>query len=51
MATKTYKAKIKLTNGNSQDITIEADSPQNAKAMIESQFGQGSIIAGPIQVS
>lgn len=50
MATKTYKAKVKLPNGSAQDVTVQADSQSNAKSMLEAQYGKGSIISFPSEV-
>jgi hypothetical protein len=47
MATDTYKARIKLSNGSTQEIRVQADSSFNAKAMIEAQYGKGCILNGP----
>jgi hypothetical protein len=49
MATKTFKAKIKLKTGFLQDVTVQADNFMNAKAMLESQYGVGSVIWGPVE--
>ena len=46
MAMKTYEATVRLANGNSQKVTVQADSHVNAKAMIEAQYGKGSVLAG-----
>lgn len=50
MATKTYKARVKLRNGSVQEVRIEADSPQNARAMLEAQYGEKSIFSSPTEV-
>lgn len=50
MAVKTYKAKVKLSNGSVQDVTVQADSPFNARAMLEAQYGTGSIFSFPSEV-
>lgn len=47
MATRLYKARIRLSNGNHQEVRVEADSPNNAKALIEAQYGKGSIVSDP----
>ncbi len=49
MALRAFEATIRLSNGNNQKVTVQAESPQNAKAMIEAQYGRGSIISGPAQ--
>ena len=45
MASKTYDARVRLPNGCSQHITIQASGYFNAKAMLESMFGKGSVCA------
>ncbi len=50
MATKTYKAKVKLPNGNQQQVNVQADNLANARSMLEGQFGKGSIVIGPSEV-
>ncbi len=42
-----FKAQIKLPNGLRQSVTIQADNAQKAKAMLEAQYGLGSIVVGP----
>lgn len=49
MATKTYKAKVRLPNGSVQEVRIEADSPHNARAMLEAQYGDKSIFSSPTE--
>ncbi len=49
MATKTYKAKIKLKTGY-QDVTVQADDTFKAKEMLEMQYGKGPIFSGPALV-
>ena len=43
----TWWAIIRLPNGNQQRIEVLADQQINARLMIESQYGHGSIISGP----
>jgi hypothetical protein len=50
VATRTWKAKVKLPNGAWQEVTVQADSFFNAKAMLESQYGKGSVVSGPTEV-
>lgn len=50
MATKTYKTKVKLPNGSWQDVTVQADNPFNAKAMLEAQWGKGNLWGMPVEV-
>jgi hypothetical protein len=46
MSATTWKATIRLPNGNQQEVRVQANSQQNATAMIESQFGRGNILFG-----
>ena len=41
---KMYIADVRLSNGSVQRITITADRSDNARAMIESQYGRGCIV-------
>jgi hypothetical protein len=50
MATKTWKAKIKLKSGSIQEVVVQADSYFNAKEMLGTQYGKGSIFSGPSEV-
>lgn len=50
MATRTWKASVKLEGGYLQDVTIQADDAFRASKMIEAQYGQGCIISSPVQV-
>jgi hypothetical protein len=47
MAVTTYKARIRLSNGTHQEVRVQADSPGNAKAMLEAQYGKGNVVTGP----
>lgn len=47
MALKTFRAVVRLSNGSSQEIHIQADNAPNAKAMIETLYGNGTILFGP----
>ena len=49
MSATTFMVVVRLTNGMSQRIHIKADSQSAACAMIESQFGKGCILAGPMR--
>jgi len=44
MAKQTYKARVRLPNGQSQEVTVQADSQSNAKAMLEAQYGKQNIL-------
>jgi hypothetical protein len=46
MSATTWKATIRLPTGNQQEIHVQANSQQNATAMIESQYGRDSILFG-----
>ena len=46
MSATTWKATIRLPNGNQQEVRVQADSQQNARAMLEATFGRGSILFG-----
>ena len=46
MSATTWKATIRLLSGNHQEVRVQADSQQNARAMIEAQYGRGSILFG-----
>jgi hypothetical protein len=48
--TYTYKARIRLSTGNHQEVRVQADSLSNAKALLEAQYGKGSIVGGPYKV-
>ncbi len=45
---KTYKANVRI-NGRMVEIRVEARSSIDARAMIEGQYGKGSIVTGPNQ--
>ena len=47
MKPRTFKASVKLSNGVRQNVTMQADSVFNAKAMLETQYGKGNV--GPVQ--
>jgi hypothetical protein len=47
MAAITWKAVVRLPNGFHQEIRVQADSQGNARAMLEAQYGKGSILSGP----
>ncbi len=49
MAAKRWKARVRLSNGSSQEVQVQADNYFNAKAMIEAQYGKGSIASGPTE--
>ena len=49
MTTNTYQATVRLSNSSHQKIRVQADSQVNARAMIEAQYGKGSIVSGPFK--
>jgi hypothetical protein len=50
MSAMTWKATIRLPNGNQQEVRVMADSQINARQMIEAQYGRGSILFGVYKV-
>jgi len=50
MTPRTYKAKIKLKGGGTQEVTIETNDIFNAKSPLEMQYGKGCIWSGPSEV-
>lgn len=50
MTVQTWKAKVKLSTGAWQEVTVQADNFFNAKAMLENQYGKGKIMFGPSEV-
>lgn len=46
---KTYKASVRI-NGRMVEVRVEARNSTDARAMIEGQYGKGSIVTGPNQV-
>jgi len=40
----------RLSNGFHQEVRVHADSQSNARAILEAQFGKGSILSGPWSV-
>jgi len=49
-ALRTYKAKAKLSNGYMQEVRVQADNFDNARAMIEAQYGKGAMPISPLEV-
>jgi hypothetical protein len=43
MATYTYVGTVKLSNGSTQKVTVQADTSYNATAMLETQYGKGKV--------
>jgi hypothetical protein len=46
MSATTWKAIIRLPNGNQQEVRVMADSQINARQMIEAQYGRARILFG-----
>ena len=44
MAKQTYKARVRLPNGVTQEVSVQADTHSNAKAMLEAQYGKQNIL-------
>lgn len=44
MPQSTYVAKIRLPNGSSERVTVQAESAANAKTMLEAQYGRNSVV-------
>ena len=45
-----HRRESMASNGFHQEVHIQADSQSNAKAILEAQFGKGSILSGPWSV-
>jgi hypothetical protein len=43
MSKYSYKATVKLPNGNYEKVTVQADTEGNAKSMLEAQYGKGKV--------
>ncbi len=39
-----YVAVVRLPNGLTQRVTIQADSSGNARSMLEAQYGRGCVL-------
>lgn len=49
-AMRTFKARVKPAgSGSSMEVTVQAKSYFDAKAMLEAQYGAGSIVSGPME--
>jgi len=46
-----YEATVRLAGGYSERVTLPASTATNAKAMLEAQYGKGSILIGPVRKS
>lgn len=49
MALHTYKGRVKLSNGKIEEVRVQASDSNNARAMIEAQYGKGNINSGPFK--
>lgn len=47
MPRSTYKAMVRLSDGQMQEVTVQADNSFNATAMLEAQYGRGSVFGVP----
>lgn len=45
---KKFKARVRV-NGNQIEVRIEARNQSEAKALLEAQYGKGSITFGPVE--
>ncbi|MDB4989911.1 MAG: hypothetical protein JWN04_5089 [Myxococcaceae bacterium] len=50
MSIKKYKAHVKPNGGASVEVRIEAKSQHDAKALLEGQYGKGSVVGSPHEV-
>jgi hypothetical protein len=48
---KSFRARVRLEGAGSQDVIVEADNSLNAKAILESQYGEGSVFEGPMEMA
>ena len=46
---KTFDGTIKLPNCPTERVTVTASSSYSAKAMLEAQYGKGSVVGNPVQ--
>ena len=44
MPVRSFEFLVKLPNGVQQKMVVQADSPQNAKLMLETQYGKGKAV-------
>lgn len=51
MAGVTWEATIRLQNGDQVRVQTQAPTQFDAKKMIELQYGNGSVIFGPVRVN
>lgn len=45
---KTYKAHVRMS-GRTVEVQVQARNPLDAKAMLEGQYGKGSVVIGPME--
>lgn len=45
MASRTFRARVRIAAGKSREVTVTADSQAAAKAKIEANYGRGSVQA------
>ena len=46
---KIFEGTIKLPNAPVERVTVTASSSYSAKAMLEAQYGKGSVVGNPVQ--
>lgn len=39
----TYTATVRLSNGSTQNVTVQADTSNKAQLMLEAQYGKGNV--------
>ena len=49
MMQSTYEATVWLPTGYHEKVTVQATTGSNAKAMLEAQYGKGSVLVGPVR--
>lgn len=47
---KTFKANMRMSNGRVIEVRVQAKSLMDAKDLLETQYGKGSIFTGPFEV-
>ena len=43
----TYEATVRLPTGYMEKVTVQASTANNAKSMLEAQYGTGAVRVGP----
>lgn len=45
----TYEATVRLPNGYTEKVTVQASTGTNAKGLLEAQYGKGAVLIGPVR--